>query len=524
MRTFHFHSNKTTGVLIRSCGISLKPALDFARASAQKQFQVQPAPLNFYAQWRARHGFGARLQDAPEAPPEKLLQSIWQHQRLLRNQLTTLDGQTIRVLHPGFGSVEGGPDFREAVVQFGTATPVSGDIEVDIHDTGWRAHGHENNPAFKNVILHIVWEGKASPARPPTLAIRKILDAPLHELNLQLDHNSIRALPEKFSGKCCAPLRELTAEAVEILLREAAHVRLQNKAAHFRARARHVGWEQALWEGLFRALGYKHNIWPMQHLAETRSFWQRGADSPLKMQSRLLGLSGLLPAELSRTQASTDDYLRRVWDGWWRERDGFADCVLPRSLWRFHGLRPANHPQRRLALAAHWAHDATLIERIENWCQRPLADKALLASLTKIFAVKEDDFWCWHWTLRSTRLQKAHPLLGEKRVTDLAMNVILPWLYARASTGRNANLREEIERRYDLWPAAEDNSVLRLARQRLLGRSLSGRSGLNTAAAQQGLLQIVRDFCDHSNATCEGCSFPELVRHWQTSQVSHPAA
>jgi hypothetical protein len=26
------------------------------------------------------------------------------------------------------------------------------------------------------------------------------------------------------------------------------------------------------------------------------------------------------------------------------------------------------------------------------------------------------------------------------------------------------------------------------------------------------LLQIVRDFCDHSNATCDGCSFPELIR------------
>jgi hypothetical protein len=25
-------------------------------------------------------------------------------------------------------------------------------------------------------------------------------------------------------------------------------------------------------------------------------------------------------------------------------------------------------------------------------------------------------------------------------------------------------------------------------------------------------LQIVRDFCEHSNAVCEQCRFPELVR------------
>ena len=296
---------------------------------------------NTYARWRARNNFAAALRDSPDAPPEKLLQSIWQHQRLRRDQMTTLDGQRVRVLHPGFASVEGGPDFREAVVQFGNTAPVSGDIEVDIRDSGWRAHGHDKNPAFKNVILHVVWDAKPPASHPPTLCLSKILDAPLAELSLQLEHNSIRALPENLLGKCSAPLRELDTDTLATLLNQAAHVRLQNKAAHLRARAQHVGWEQSLWEGLFRALGYKHNVWPMQHLAETRSLWRRGADSAFKIQSRLLGLSGLLPAELSRTKSGADEYVRRVWDDWWRERDAFAENILPRNTWQFHGLRHA---------------------------------------------------------------------------------------------------------------------------------------------------------------------------------------
>ncbi|MEO6035476.1 MAG: hypothetical protein ABIQ35_09495, partial [Verrucomicrobiota bacterium] len=60
------------------------------------------------------------------------------------------------------------------------------------------------------------------------------------------------------------------------------------------------------------------------------------------------------------------------------------------------------------------------------------------------------------------------------------------------------------------WPAVGDNSVLRLARQRLLGGRAPRR--MRTAAAQQGLLQIVRDFCEHSNAICADCRFPGLVR------------
>jgi len=66
------------------------------------------------------------------------------------------------------------------------------------------------------------------------------------------------------------------------------------------------------------------------------------------------------------------------------------------------------------------------------------------------------------------------------------------------------------EARFLAWPAAQDNALLRLARRRMLGGSEPGGTG--SAARQQGLLQIVHDFCDHSNAVCADCHFPDLVR------------
>jgi hypothetical protein len=100
-------------------------------------------------------------------------------------------------------------------------------------------------------------------------------------------------------------------------------------------------------------------------------------------------------------------------------------------------------------------------------------------------------------------------LLGAARITDLAVNVVLPWLWIRAAEGKNEKLRRMIEHRYFAWSPAGDNSVLKLARQRLLGGSPI--RALRSAAAQQGLMQIVRDFCEHTNAVCENCRFPELV-------------
>lgn len=470
---------------------------------------------NFYAVWRENCRVGNTLREVGSAPPEKLLQAAWQHQRLQRDQLKTTDGKTLRVFHPGFISAEGGPDFRGAVLQIGDATPVSGDVEIDLQSSGWRAHGHDRNPNFKNVILHVVWEasGKIETV-PAVLSLNHRLDAPVAELALALENET--GLPEALRGKCSSPLRELNASQLTEILHAAAKVRFENKAKAMLARAKNCGWEQALWENIFRALGYKHNVWPMQNLAEMKARWTRGADSAFELQARLLGVSGLLPDDLTRSQKGSDTFLRRAWDIWWRDRDEFSDCVLPRPTWKFHGLRPANHPQRRLALASHWLASENLVEKIEDWIAAPLeasAPSELLRSLHTIFQVERDEFWSWHWTFKSARLAKPQPLLGEARVTDLAVNVVLPWLWIRTKEGGNEKLQRKVEQRFFAWPTAEDNSVLKLARQRLLGTT--NARILKGAAAQQGLMQIVRDFCEHSNAICADCRFPDLVRSWQ---------
>jgi len=291
-----------------------------------------PQPENFYAQWRPQSAAANVLRDENGSPSERLLQAIWQHQRLKRGELKTADGKIVRIFHPGFASLEGGPDFCNAVLQIGDDAPRSGDVEIDLRSAGWRAHGHDKNKNFQNVLLHVVWdETKSAPNEnvPAVLSLKNVLDVPLAELSLSLENEPLRSLPENLRGKCCAPLRELDETKLTELLRQAARVRFENKAAQFRARAKNSGWEQTLWENLFRALGYKHNVWPMQNLAETKPLWARGANSAFEFQARLLGVSGLLPDELTRAQKGSDTYLRHAWDFWWRERDEFENSILP---------------------------------------------------------------------------------------------------------------------------------------------------------------------------------------------------
>jgi hypothetical protein len=464
-----------------------------------------------YAEWRCPGRYLLRLQESIAGPSEHMLQVIWQHQRIQRNQLHTTDDRALVVLHPGFWNYEAGPDFRGAVIQFADSRPAAGDVEIDLTTAGWHGHQHDRNPEFKGVILHVVWEGQTNSALP-TLALKGFLDSPLEELSVWIDTEGGQLIPAQLQGQCCQPLRDLPPAALQDLLQQAALIRLESKARQIQARARQVGWDQALWEGLFRGLGYKHNVWPMQRLAELRDqLGQQGQDVTV-LQAVLLGTAGLLPEQIHPHPARVARYIRRLWDCWWREREAFCPVLIPKEAWRFHGLRPANHPARRLALAAHWISQRDLIHRIEQWGLSDGTPPRQAQALLELLQPPPDAFWAWHWTFRSAHFAKPKPLIGQMRITDLAVNAILPWLWMRAGDGRNPDLQQRLERLYLGWPRGEDNAVLRLARQRLLGTTRPRI--LPCAAAQQGLLQIVRDFCAYANSLCQTCRFPGCVMSW----------
>lgn len=461
-----------------------------------------------YADWRERRDTLPALQDHDAYPPERLLQALWNHQRLRRDDLRLTDGRSLRVLHPGFLNRGAGPDFQGAVLHIAHEPPRRGDVEIDLHSRNWRQHAHDRNPAFARVILHVVWEAAAAP-EVPTLRLSEFLEDTLPEAAAWLGTEEAERYPKDLLGRCASPLASLPPPALDALWLEAARVRLERKAALLRARAAQAGWAQALWEALARGLGYHANTWPMLRLGELRPWLAADpALSLLRVQARLMGVAGLLPSDLGKA-ASSPPYLGQLWDLWWRERDQFSEFLLPPSVWRLAGLRPANHPCRRLALLAEWWTRPDFIPRLEQWLDCPVPGEDLAGSLASILQGQADSFWNWHWTFRGARLRQPQPLIGQSRVTDLAVNVILPWLQARAAAQGHERWAAEVWRRYQHWPAAQTNAVLRLAGHRLLG-GVAAR-GAKRASRQQGIQQVVEDFCETSDALCSGCLFPEQV-------------
>ena len=133
------------------------------------------------------------------------------------------------------------------------------------------------------------------------------------------------------------------------------------------------------------------------------------------------------------------------------------------------------------ALTACWLSRPDFVPWLDYWvCQtetRPTPAAALLGHLTA-----SDEYWSTHWTFRSGRFPKAQPLLGVGRLHDIAVNVILPWLYARASADDNTGLAP-----------AGGGALLRVA---------------------EGAGQLTPTIRPAAVALCDDCVFPDLVhRH-----------
>ncbi len=468
-----------------------------------------------YHVWRRRQVRNCLVAESERRnePDERLMQYIWQRQRLRREGLQTVDGRRCEVLHPGFWNRGSGPDFTRALVRLDGEVLLQGDVEIDRSAADWRAHGHEGNPRFANVVLRVVW---SPPHRlessVPMLALAPVLGASLAELAEGFAMDAF-ALPEEFFGECQAPLAKLSLAQVREVLRSAAQLRFRWKGEEQGMRAREVGWHRALWEGLVAGLGYSRNVWPMRRVGEltprlfpgfpTESF--KGWPSA-EVEARLFGVAGFLPWDAGSVRQA---HVVRLWDAWWRVRDEFGDAVFPEAMWHFSGLRPQNHPHRRLALVACWVRQSDFFQRLEKWFGEAALDRPL-APLVNALSGEAPPFWSGRFHFKRSSAGAGRLMLGHSRAVDLAVNVILPWFWSRAQADRNEAAAQRAERLFGNFPRGAENRLLRDGCSRLLGRENS--KALATAADQQGLLQILRDFCAHSNALCENCRFPKLIR------------
>jgi hypothetical protein len=110
---------------------------------------------------------------------EDFIQYIWKHQ-LIFPGLTTTTGEILNVLKTGEQNSDSGPDFFNGRIRLGTTT-WAGNIEIHLKSSDWFLHHHQDDPAYENIILHVVYTDdkpiyRNSSEPIPTLELKNSFD------------------------------------------------------------------------------------------------------------------------------------------------------------------------------------------------------------------------------------------------------------------------------------------------------------------------------------------------------------
>jgi hypothetical protein len=449
-----------------------------------------------------------RVRERALFPPQRIpseleLQARWFAGDFGKHFVATT-GDKIDIVQFGTWNREAGPDFRDAAIRINGSVPIRGCIELDVNDRSWETHGHATNPAFEQTVLHVFVEKSDREFFTRTKSNRNVPQICIDPA----------VLPEVFAaniplarpGRCQSPLKDLPEERVRSVLDAAAQFRLQQKCNRIRNKTDHHGRDEALFQELAAALGYKENKLQFTLIAQ-RLPLKLLREKPDNAEAMLFGLAGFLEApDLGVFKRSTREYVRKLWDRWWPHRDEAQRMILPAKVWRLSGTRPLNHPQRRLAALSMLAQEWPAFRRM-------LGKSSGLAA-NDFFRSLDHPFWKFHYTLTAQASPKAMALIGESRVADILANVLFPlWLAEDADP--STPLRTSLWPEYGKLAARLSNRKLETAATRLFGNDPRRAQFLKTVAHQQGLLQIYEDFCMQDNSDCVQCPFPEQMRKWQ---------
>lgn len=137
-----------------------------------------------------------------------------------------------------------GPDVREAVFVRG-GVPFAGDVEMHLRASDFRRHGHEGDPAYDGVALHLVWEDDRGGAVPlagggsaPTVAVGPSLRS-AQRLRARL------RLGPRLPAPCAAIAASRPAGQTRELVRAEGRRRLAERVWRAARLAERAGWDGA---------------------------------------------------------------------------------------------------------------------------------------------------------------------------------------------------------------------------------------------------------------------------------------
>ncbi len=438
--------------------------------------------------------------------PEHLLREIWKgHASFLVSPIVLSDGASISVLSPGTENMHrGGPDFLAAAIAL-DGIQIMGDVELHITPDGWRAHEHDGDARYSNVMLHVVLENDSEEHHGPPVPQLVLRD------NLAFDRRDLwdalfRKLYDRSPELPCFPHNILVPMRFKRkVLEQFGQARLEELIDRLTLPNSEISSEAQLLERVYQltmdALGYSQNRVPFRELSAllpvSRLQFARTAFSEnigITFEALFFGVAGLLPKPSLEFDNETNEYLIELNARWnsIQQSMRFPE-VLAEHDWAFFRIRPANSPCRRLALAAMLAE--RYFSRDEWNFRNEFFDRGPAATSGA------NTFWESHTSFAS-KLPAPQSLLGEERASAIWLNVILPsriaWLRTKPE---RASERQRERALMDDWGSTRTKASAKYLA--VIEQELLEGENVNSVRSEQGALLLERNFCQR--VRCSEC-------------------
>lgn len=342
---------------------------------------------------------------------EDLLHFIWKFKLLKPGDYYSVSGKHIEIMRTGEHSMHAGPDFINARIKI-DHTEWAGNVEIHKKTSDWDSHRHSSDEAYKNVVLHVVYEHdrEISPAHE-TFEIKHLLDTAVLEKYERL----YKEKREIACGKAFSDLHELSRES---WLQRVLIERLESRMAFIEELFvfTQSNWDETFYLLLCKNFGFHVNGEAFLQLAKSipLRILLKHRENTLQTEALLLGQAGLLKEE------PEDTYGQLLYKEYSYLAHKYKLSAIPHKM-KFLRLRPANFPTIRIAqLAAFLKHYQKTFSKI--------TEARSIEEVKTLFTGEISAYWQTHYLPGKESASKKKEL-GESSVENILINTVCPLLF-----------------------------------------------------------------------------------------------
>ncbi len=413
---------------------------------------------------------------------EAILHYIWQYKLFSLDDLRTSEGDDMTVLHCGIHNLDSGPDFHQAKIKI-SQTIWAGNVELHIKSSDWLKHQHQNDKAYDNVILHVVWENDAAVMRTdgtviPVLELKGRVDEKIiiNYENLKLNNYWI---------PCEKQLKEIDDFTKQQCLDRMMMERLEEKSELFQQLYTELkgDWNEIFYITLAKSFGFKVNTAAFELLAKSlpQRILAKHKNSALQISALVFGTAGLLNRNYK------DEYPRALKNEHQFLKAKYQLNDLQAELWRFAKTRPDNFPTVRLA------QFAALILKSQHLFSKIIAIREPKGFYELFKNLPVHPYWGAHF-LFDKEVSKSSLEIGRSSIDILLLNSIAPLLFFY---GRQLNNEFHVKFAVELleFVKPERNRIVKGFEERGLK--------VYDALGSQGIIHLKKYYCDQKK--CLNC-------------------